>query len=60
MTLIAEYDGQGFNLGGNILFFKHLFVYAMAQDVKYFSGGIAYRVYLLNRVKEKAKKRKSK
>ena len=60
MTLIPEYDGQGFNLGGNILFFKHLFVYAMAQDVKYFSGGIAYRVYLLNRVKEKAKKRKNK
>jgi len=59
LNLIVEYDGTAFNLGGNILFFKHLFVYAMVQDIKYFSGGFAYRIYLLNNIKKKRKERKS-
>ena len=58
LKFIAEYDGKGFNLGGNVLLFKHLFVYAMLQDVQYFSGGLAYRVYLLNNVKKKRKAKK--
>lgn len=58
MTLIAEYDGQGFNLGGNMLFFKHLFIYAMVHDLKHFSGGLSYRVYLLNKLKKNRKEKK--
>ena len=58
MKIIAEYEGNSFNLGGNILFFRHLFVYTMLQDFKYFSGGIAYRVYLLNKVKSKIRVKK--
>lgn len=60
LTLIAEYDAESFNLGGNVLFFKHLFVYAMVKDIKYFSGGIAYRVYLLNKLKTNRKKKSNK
>lgn len=59
LNLIAEYDGNNYNLGGNILFFKHLLVFAMAHDLKYFSGGIAYRVYLLNYYKKNRKKKKN-
>lgn len=60
LTLIAEYDAESFNLGGNILFFKHLFVYAMVKDFKNFSGGIAYRIYLLNKLKKNRKKKSNK
>jgi len=60
LKFIAEYDGKGINLGGNILFFKHLFIYAMVHDVKYFSGGLAYRVYLLNNLKKKSKRKRKK
>lgn len=60
MRLIAVYDTKNFNLGADILFFKHLFVYAMISDFKYFSGGLAYRVYLLNNVKKNKKSKKKK
>ena len=56
LNLIAEYDGNNYNLGFNILLFKHLFIFAMANDLRYFSGGIAYRVYLLNYYKKNKKK----
>lgn len=48
MNIIAEYDGNTFNLGGNVLLFKHLYLFGMVQDFRYLSGGIAYRIYLLN------------
>lgn len=60
LKFIAEYDGKSINLGGNVLLFKHLFLYAMLSDVKYFSGGLAYRVYLLNKFKKKRKKKTKK
>lgn len=60
MKLIAVYDSQNFNLGADILFFKHLFVYAMLSDFEYFSGGFAYRVYLLNKVKKNRKSKRKK
>jgi len=60
LNFIGEYDGKNINLGANILFFKHLFVYAMVSDIKYFSGGIAYHIYLLNTIKKKHKDRKKK
>ena len=58
MKFIAEYDGEVINIGLNALLFNHLFVYAMLQDFKYFSGGLAYHVYLLNNVKKKRKEKK--
>jgi len=60
MRLIATYDTKNFNLGADILFFKHLFAYAMISDFQYFSGGLAYRVYLLNNVKKKRKSKRKK
>ena len=60
LKFIAEYDGKTINLGANVLLFKHLFIYAVYSDFKYFSGGLAYRVYLLNNVKKKRKDRKKK
>lgn len=60
MKFIGEYDGKTINLGANVLLFKHLFVYAVFSDFKYFSGGLAYRVYLLNNIKKKRKERKKK
>lgn len=59
MKLIAVYDTQNFNIGADILFFKHLFVYAMLSDFQYFSGGLAYKVYLLSNVKKKKKAKKN-
>jgi hypothetical protein len=47
ITLMGEYDSNGLNLGGSLLIFKHLYLFSMAQHIKYFSGGIAYRFYLV-------------
>ncbi len=58
LLLIAEYDGDRFNLGGTVLLFRHLYLNAMVQDLKYFSGGISYKVYLLNKYKKKKKDKK--
>jgi hypothetical protein len=58
MKFIIEYDGEGFNLGVNAMFFRHLYVFIMAQDFQHLSGGIAYHVYLLNKAKKKRKARK--
>lgn len=60
LNVIAEYDTKGINLGANMLFFKHLFIYAMVYDLNSLSGGIAYRVYLLNNMKKKRKVKKRK
>ena len=60
LKFIAEYDANSFNIGGNVLLFNHLFVYVMLSDFKYFSGGLAYRVYLLNNYKKKRKNGKKK
>lgn len=58
LKFIAEYDGEGINLGANVMLFKHLFLYVMVHDLKYFSGGLAYHVHLLNKVKKKRKQKK--
>jgi hypothetical protein len=58
MKFIAEYDGKGFNVGLNAMFFRHLFAYFMLHDFQHPSGGIAYHVYLLNKAKKKRKARK--
>lgn len=44
--IMAEYDTKVVNAGAEVLFFKHLYLIGMAYDLKYFAGGIAYRIYL--------------
>jgi hypothetical protein len=46
LTLMSEYDSKGINLGGTLLLFNHLYLLSMAQQLKYFTGGVAYRIYL--------------
>jgi hypothetical protein len=46
LTFMGEYDGKGVNLGGSLLFFKHFYLLSMVQQLKYFAGGVAYRVHL--------------
>ncbi|HAQ19831.1 MAG TPA: hypothetical protein DCR40_11440 [Prolixibacteraceae bacterium] len=48
MRLIAEYDAKAICAGAEILFGKHLHLFGMAYDLKYFAGGLAYRIYLKN------------
>lgn len=46
LTLMAEYDGKGINLGGSLFLFNHLYLFAMAQHLTDLTGGLAYRAYL--------------
>jgi len=46
MTVMAEYDSKVFNAGVSLLLFNHLYLHAFAYDLKYFCGGVAYKVYL--------------
>ncbi|MCK9423102.1 MAG: YjbH domain-containing protein [Bacteroidales bacterium] len=46
LTLMAEYDCKGINLGGSLFLFNHLYLFSMAQHLEYFAGGVAYRIYL--------------
>jgi len=46
LQVIAEYDTHGINLGGSLLLFNHLYLFSMAQQLRYFAGGVAYRIYL--------------
>jgi len=43
-TLMAEYDSKNFNIGGSILFFKHLYLFALLQGMESVSGGAAFKV----------------
>ena len=46
LQLMAEYDTHGINMGGSLLLFHHLYLFSMAQQLEYFAGGLAYRIYL--------------
>lgn len=46
MIFMAEYDSKVFNAGVSLLLFNHLYLHAFAYDLKYFCGGVAYKVYL--------------
>lgn len=48
LKLMADYDADVISAGAEMLFFKHLYLYGMAYDLKYFAGGLAYRFYLKN------------
>lgn len=46
LTLMAEYDTKVINAGASIFFFNHLHIYAFAYDLKFFCGGVQYKVYM--------------
>ena len=46
LSLMAEYDSKAWNAGASLFLFNHLQLYAFAYNLKYFSGGVAYKVYL--------------
>lgn len=48
MRLKVEYDAEVFSAGADLLCFRHIYLFAMAYDLKYFAGGMAYRIYLKN------------
>ena len=46
LRVIAEYDSKDFALGATYLLFKHLHVKVEMQRMKYFSGGLTYKIHL--------------
>ena len=46
LRLIAEYDSKDFALGATYLLFNHLQLQVEMQRMKYFTGGLAYKIYL--------------
>lgn len=46
LNLIVQHDSKDFFVGANYLLLKHLFMQVLLQDGRYFSGGIAYKIYL--------------
>lgn len=46
LRMIAEYDSKDFALGATYLLFKRLHVQVEMQKMKYFSGGLTYKIHL--------------
>lgn len=46
LRVIAEYDSKDFALGTTYLLFNHLYAQVELQKMKYFSGGLTYKIYL--------------
>jgi hypothetical protein len=46
LRLIAEYDSKDFACGATYLLFNHLHLQVEMQRMTYFTGGLAYKVYL--------------
>ena len=46
LRMIAEYDSKDFALGATYLLFKHLHVQVEMQRMKYFTGGLTYKIHL--------------
>jgi hypothetical protein len=57
LTLMAEYDSRNFNVGGSVLFFKHLYVFALLQGMESVSGGAALKISVFSGFKSKSKKK---
>jgi len=51
LTLMAEYDSRSFNIGGSVLFFKHLYVFALLQGMDCLTGGAAFRISAYSGIK---------
>lgn len=46
LRFIAEWDTKDFAFGVTYLLFNHLHLQAEMQNMKYFTGGLAYKIYL--------------
>jgi hypothetical protein len=46
LTLIAEYDSKDFALGATYLLLNHVHFQFEMQRMKWFSGGLAFKIYL--------------
>ena len=46
LRLIAEYDSKDFAMGATYLLFNHLHAQVEMQKMKYFTGGLTYKIYL--------------
>jgi len=46
LRLIAEYDAKDFAIGATYLLFNHLHAQVELQKMKYFTGGLTYKIYL--------------
>ena len=46
LRIIAEYDSKDFAFGATYLLFNHLHAQVELQRMKYFTGGLAYKIYL--------------
>jgi len=49
IRLMAEYDAEVFSAGADLLVWNHLYIYGMAYDLNYLSGGLSYRIYFKNK-----------
>jgi hypothetical protein len=60
LTLMAEYDSKNFNVGGSVLFFKHLYLFGLLQGMESISGGVAFKISAFSGFKSlKQKKNRS-
>ena len=46
LTVIAEYDSKDFSMGATYLLLNHLHMQFEMQRMKWFSGGLAFKIYL--------------
>ena len=46
LSLMVEYDTKAINAGASLFLFNHLYIQAFVYDMKYFCGGVQYKVYL--------------
>ena len=59
VTLMAEFDSKNFNIGGSVLFFRHLYIFALLQGMESFSGGAAFKVSAFSGIKSLLRKKSS-
>ena len=48
MTVMAEYDSEGFNVGAAARLWRHLFIHVFTREFNSISGGIRYECRLLH------------
>jgi hypothetical protein len=57
LTLMVEYDSRNVNIGGSILLFRHLYLFALLQGMESVSGGVAFKVSAFSGFKSKKKQK---